>query len=207
MRGLTISYLYAKIILRLHGKSVKNSRIDKTAVIYSGCNISNCTMGRYSYISYHSQVNHTDIGAFCCISDHVFIGGDEHPMSWVSMSPVFSNVIHSGPKKRFSRHLVEPIKRTNIGNDVWIGHGATIKAGVNIGNGAVIGSNSVVTKDVPAYAVVAGAPAKIIKYRFDINLLTQLEKSRWWEFSDNKLMELASSITDPQKFLDSLREI
>lgn len=69
-------------------------------------------------------------------------------------------------------------KRTNIGNDAWIGQRAIIMQGVSIGNGAVIGAGAVVTKDFPPYAVVAGVPAKILRYRFDENTISQLQDSR-----------------------------
>ena len=71
--------------------------------------------------------------------------------------------------------------KTIIGNDVWVGYGATILRGVNIGNGAIIGAGAVVTKDVPPYAVVAGVPAKIIRFRFDDNKIDSLQKSNWWD--------------------------
>jgi len=75
-----------------------------------------------------------------------------------------------------------PEKDTIIGNDVWLGHDATVMPGVNVGNGAIIGTNAVVTKDVPAYAVVAGNPAKIIRMRFDESTICQLQEIAWWHW-------------------------
>jgi serine acetyltransferase len=78
-------------------------------------------------------------------------------------------------------------KITSIGHDTWIGHGSLIKAGVKIGNGAVIGQGSVVTKDVLPYSIVAGVPAKLIRYRFKPEVIEAIEKIEWWNWSKEKL--------------------
>src|SRR5699024_8636000 len=71
---------------------------------------------------------------------------------------------------------------TTIGNDVWIGHGAIIQAGITVGDGAVIASNAVVTKDIPPYAIVGGIPAKIIKYRFSDEMIAAMSQIAWWDW-------------------------
>lgn len=83
-----------------------------------------------------------------------------------------------------------------IGNDVWIGVDCIIKRGLTIGNGAVIGANSVVTKDVPPYAIVVGSPAKIIRYRFEQQKIDLIENSKWWSTPPQK----------PKKYFKSWRE-
>lgn len=202
---MSLSYLYGKFFKRvLRGKCIINSRIDKTASIASGCNISNSSLGRYSYLSYDCEVMNCDIGSFCSISDHVFIGGAEHPKSYVSTSPVFLNVIHSGPKKRFASFELPKVKRTLIGNDVWIGHGVSIKQGIKVGNGAIIGSGAVVTKDVPDYAIVGGIPASIIKYRFPKDVIQHLLKSQWWELPDEEISKYASYFNDVERAIDQI---
>ena len=92
-----------------------------------------------------------------------------------------------------------------IGNDVWIGIGATILSGVNIGDGAVIGASAVITKDIPDYAIVAGNPAKVVRMRFDANQISTLKRLRWWEWKKPKIeagMEfiLSNNITGLEKF-------
>ena len=201
----TPSYLYAKLIKKLHGRALLNCDIHETSRIGMGSNFQDTIMGRYSYCGHDSQIVNCEIGGFCSISDHVYIGGPEHPMDWVSTSPVFQNVKHSGPIKRFETFEINPTKRTKIGSDVWIGHGATVKQGVNIGHGAVIGSNAVVTKDVPPYAVVGGVPAKVIKYRFDESIINALLESKWWDKEDDVLEKCSHLIKDPIQFLAYLQ--
>lgn len=196
-----LGFLYAKLVSRLRGTAIINSNIHKTSRINYGCNIVNVTMDRYSYCGNDCQFVSCDIGAFCSISDHVYIGGAEHPMNWVSTSPVFTKKRHSGPSKRFAEHVLAPTKRTAIGSDVWIGHGATIKSGVTIGHGAIVGSNALVTKDVPPYAVVGGVPAKVIKYRFEEDVIAQLLESRWWEAPNEIIDRYSNCFNDIQSFL------
>lgn len=199
---MILSYFYGKLIKRLQGTCVLRSKIHQSSHIGTNCNIIDCSLSRYSYISHDSQFVNTDIGAFCSISDHVDCGDAEHPMEWVSMSPVFQNVKHSGVKARFSKFDLPEHKRTSIGNDVWIGHNVTIRQGVNIGNGAVVGSGAVVTKDVPDYAIVGGVPAQIIRFRFDEETINALLALEWWNWSDEKIAQRAGLINDPKAFIE-----
>lgn len=187
---MKISYLYGKLMKKLQGTCVVNCCIDNTCVVGSSCNVVGTAMSRYSYCGNDCQIVNTEIGSFCSISDHVFIGGAEHPMNWISTSPVFQNVRHSGPSRRFAKFDLPSARRTIIGNDVWIGHGVTIKQGITIGNGAVIGSNALITKDVPPYAVVGGVPAKVIKYRFPQEVINRLQEIQWWDLPDEKITEV-----------------
>jgi len=127
---------------------------------------------------------HLEIGSFCSISTNVkiFLGG-EHRSDWITTYP-FSAFL-----KEASNITGHPNSKgtVTIGNDVWIGYGSTILSGVHIGNGAVVGANAVVTKDVPPYAIVAGNPAEIIKYRFTKNRIIQLESLAWWNWSEHKI--------------------
>ena len=205
---MTISYIYAKIFKKiLRGKAIYNSVIDTTTKVNSGSSIVNSKLGRYNNIGYDNELNNVEMGSFCSLSDHVFIGGDEHPLDWVSTSPVFEGINHSGPKRKFAKFEVPLTAKTYIGNDVWIAHGVCIKAGVTIGTGAAIGTGAVVTKDVPPYAIVAGVPAKIIRYRFDENTICSLLDSNWWELSEEQLDIVGKYIKNPLEFVEAVKKV
>ncbi|MGL9729055.1 virginiamycin A acetyltransferase [Enterococcus sp. DIV0756] len=91
-----------------------------------------------------------------------------------------------------------------IGNDVWIGYEATILSGVTIGDGAIIGAKAVVTKDVPAYSVVGGVPAKKIKHRFDSETIQKLQQLKWWDWPDEKIRQAIPYLKNGQ--IDQLFE-
>lgn len=204
---MTLGYLYSKFFKRvLRGTSVLNSEIDKTAKVYSGSTFYNSKLGRYSYVGYDSEVVNCEIGAFCSIANGFIVGGAKHPLEWVSTSPVFYDV-GSGTGRHLGNLCIEDVARTIIGNDVWIGSRAIIMQGVNIGTGAVIGAGVVVTKNVPPYAVVAGCPAKIIKYRFNEETIKRLLKSEWWLMSDEQLRNISEYINNPNVFLVNLEKL
>lgn len=202
---MKLAYWYSKFFKRVvRGTSVLNSKIDNTAKVYSGSTFYNSSIGRYSYVGYDSEVTNCEIGAFCSIANGFIAGGARHPLHWVSTSPVFYNV-GSGTGHHLGSLSIEKTKRTIIGNDVWIGSRVIIMQGIKIGNGAVIGAGSIVTKDVPSYAIVAGCPAKILRYRFDFDTINKLENSQWWDYPDSRLMELSDIMNDPRVFLKAIR--
>lgn len=204
---MTLGYLYSKFFKRvLRGTSVLNSEIDKTAKIYSGSSFYNSKIDRYSYVGYDSEVVNCEIGAFCSIANGFIVGGAKHPIDWVSTSPVFYSV-GSGTGLHLGNLSIDETARTVIGNDVWIGSRVIVMQGLKIGNGAAIGAGAVVTKDVPPYAVVAGCPAKIIRYRFDEATIEMLQKSAWWNLSEQQLRKISRYINRPDKFLIALEEI
>ena len=109
--------------------------------------------------------------------------------------------------KKFSGFEVNDVKRTtlSIGHDVWVGYSAIITSSCkNIGNGSIIGAGSVVTKDVAPYAIVAGNPAKVIRYRFDIETINELEKSKWWEKEPSEIMKIYDYINKPKEAVNHL---
>ena len=143
------------------------------------------------------------IGRYCSFGEDVQIGRQDHPMNWVSTSPLF--YLHDkvfdlaggfeGAEHyhayRFAPGVPATVaKITTIGNDVWIGHGAMIKAGVTVGDGAVVGAGAVVVGDVPPYAVVTGNPAIIKKFRLPVSLISPTLRSRWWRFAPWQLSHL-----------------
>lgn len=193
-------YILSKVIKKIRLYSIKNSTIDKNSKIESGTNFINSSMARHSFCGYDCSILNTEIGAFCSIASNVKIGGVAHPVHFVSTSPVFLSHKDS-IKAKFARHDYLPIVKTTVGHDVWIGEGAFIKAGVRIGTGAVVGMGAVVTKDVPPYAIVAGNPARVIRYRFSDEMIQSLIATAWWDKSDAELTLLGSCINDPEQFV------
>lgn len=146
------------------------------------------------------------IGRYCSIGEAVQIGRQNHPMTWVSTSPSFYLgdrlfALEDGFEGHDAYHdyMFEfqgpptQVQVTEIGHDVWVGHGAYIAAGVKIGTGAVVAAHAVVTKDVPDYAVVAGNPAVIKKFRVPSFLISPLLRSRWWRFAPWQMQHLDPS--------------
>ena len=198
-------YYYSKFIKKIViGKCVYRSKVNKTASINSGCSIYNSTIGKYSYLGYDCEVIDAEIGSFCSLASGIHVGLAEHPTSWISTSPVFQNVKNSSVKKKFAQIPLPESKRTTIDHDVWIGTNAIIKKGVHVGTGAVIASGAVVTKDVEPYAIVGGCPAKLIRFRFDKDMIEKLLNSKWWEKDDGVLEQIGLFADNPEAFLRGL---
>ena len=155
------------------------------------------------------------IGRYCSFGEDIQIGRQNHPMTWASTSPMFYQHQEAidvsrgfnGAKeyKEFefrNSGSTTLVQKTKIGNDVWIGHGAFIRAGVTIGDGAIIAARSVVSKDVPHYAVVAGNPARVKKYRFEQPVIDRLRALRWWRYAPWQFAHL--DMANIEAFLDGI---
>lgn len=130
------------------------------------------------------------IGKFCQIASgiRIIMNGANHRMNSVTTYPF--NIMGNGWEKVTPKLKDLPFKGdTIIGNDVWIGQNVTILPGVHIGDGAIIGANSVVTKDVPAYHIAGGNPCKIIRKRFNEELINYLEEIKWWDWEEEKIFK------------------
>jgi len=130
--------------------------------------------------SFHGNIC---IGKYCQFGANVAIHTNDHPTNYLS---TYINA------KLFNGELskLEKKSKVSIGHDVWIGHGVTIIGQVCIGNGAIIAAGAVVNKDVPAYTIVGGVPAKVIKRRFSSELVTQIEALHWWDKSKDELEQI-----------------
>lgn len=184
----------------MQGAGIRNSKIHRTSKVEAGSFVINSTFDRYSFCGYDCNLINCSIGSFTSIANRVVIGGARHPMEWVSMSPVFYEGRDS-VKTKFSEHKRELPLRTQVGHDVWIGEGAIIKAGVTVGYGAVVGMGAVVTKNIGAFEIWAGNPAKLIRKRFDDQTISKLLEIAWWNFNDSQLRQYAYLFNTPELFL------
>lgn len=157
------------------------------------------TFGAFSYGNMGVLIYNSDIGRYCSIGHDVLIGPSEHPIDQLSSHCfIFNDKGTFGYSPEFNEIVVEfPItqdkNRTILGNDVWVGAKSFIKRGVQIGDGAIIGANSTVVKDVAPYTVVAGSPARMIKKRFPDKTINALVKLKWWNYKlDNKIIDIKS---------------
>jgi acetyltransferase-like isoleucine patch superfamily enzyme len=186
---------------------IKGAKVQGNVSIGPGCKIvkgvnikGNVSIGRQTSITgpqtdILSLINPIYIGNFCSIARNVAIQEANHYSDRISSYYISQNVFkESIIKDVTSKGAIE------IGNDVWIGTQSIILSGVKIGNGAIVAANSVVTTDVPPYAVVAGSPAKVIKFRFSDEVIQRLQDLEWWNWELDKIKN------NKQLFLNKLEE-
>lgn len=217
------SYLkvfYYKIIY--FGKSVKinsSCRLAAGAVKFEGRNVLNKGVSFRGYLGYGSYIGNDSylnaiVGRYCSISSNVCTVSGTHPTSgFVSTHPCFFST-----KKQAGFSYVAVDKFTEdiyvdshnhlvkIGNDVWIGCNVLIMPGVNIGDGSIVASGALVTKDVPDYSIVAGVPAKVIKKRFTEEQIELLKRIQWWNKPEEWIKNNADNFSEVERFIKEARK-
>lgn len=172
----------------------KGCCIDTSSIIHSNVHllensiINNSEINSYTYLGKNCLVQNTKMGKFCSIANNVLIGLGKHPIDLFSTSTLFYR-----KNNTFNIDLItsnfdfQEYADISIGNDVWIGTSAIIMDGVSIGHGVIVAAGSVVTKDLPPYAIVAGVPARIIRYRFSDAKKEELIEQEWWNWDVEKI--------------------
>lgn len=183
---------------------VKNCKLGNRVSIGRRNTVANSKIGDGSYTNDHTSIWYSDIGKYCSISWNVSIGGANHDIEKLTTCPLIRLFDDAGTD--YQSYLNESV---HIGNDVWIAAGSHVLRGVTIGDGAVIAANAVVTKDVPPYAIVGGVPAKLIKYRFNEEIIKELENLKWWNWSNEKIIAARSLFHKElnEKIIEELKHI
>ncbi len=184
---------------------VCNSKFEGYNFIGQGATVAFSEFGKYSYISKNSVIKNTKVGRFTSISWNCSIGPEEHDFNRLSSSSILTSV---KTFTLFDHKFYNPFEKScSIGNDCWIGCNSTILRGVNIPDGVVVGANTVVTYSPPPYAVIVGAPAKVLKFRFDEKVIEKLLKIKWWSYDDSIIRQLEPYFFLAKLSLDNVIEL
>lgn len=157
----------------------------------------NIKIGRYTSFNgpgsdILTKIHDVRIGSFCSIARNCTIQEFNHITNRATSYYIFRNLLDAEDRQECiwqgsEQNDIESIGPITIGHDVWIGAQVVILSGVTIGNGAVIAANSTVTRDIPSYAVAGGTPAKVLRYRFEEELIEKLQDLAWWEWDDETI--------------------
>ena len=175
-------------------------KIENSAIVDS-------KIGKYSYVGSSCRLHRAIVGRYCSFADNIIFGPFSHPMDRISTSPAIGTSEFDWFYQVQNHTVYEDNKSVEIGNDVWIGSGATIMGNVRVGDGAVVGTGAVVTKDVEPYTIVGGVPAKPIRLRFGLPIVSRLCMLKPWNYELREFFDknplLVSSLLD-DNFLDIL---
>jgi len=185
---------------RIASATIDDCKIDDFVKISQHSYFYKSTIKSYTYFAGFNSVMNTNVGKFCSIGDFSIIGAGNHPVDFISTSPIFYSPHAQCGVTISDDSYFEEMKQTIIGNDVWIGAYSIIMSGVTIGDGAIIAAGSFVNKDVEAYAIVGGTPAKVIRKRFSDEEINQLSMLKWWDRPEQWLRENFKSFHNKSEF-------
>ncbi len=182
---------------RVHSSStLRNCDLGQFTDIAERVVMAETTLGDYSYVERHCEIIYASIGKFCAIASDVRINALNHPKERISQHKITYRpneyFLHAKIDKEFREARKSAV--VDIGHDVWIGHGAIILPSLKIGHGAVIAAGAVVTKDVDAFAIVAGVPATRIKWRFARKIRMRIVALSWWDWPHDRLAGVVSDM-------------
>lgn len=183
-----------------------NTRLEGENFVGSHVNIKNTVVGYATVIGNNTSLPSSKIGRFCSIAQNVHVQSSTHALDAVSTYPGFFKTINDYPFGRGKKYKNEFLQTRDgfscvIGNDVWIGENVIIRGGVSINDGAVIGMGAVVTKDVPAYAIVGGVPAKLIRYRMTNIQIKNMLEIKWWNWEKETIKSRRDEFSDINEFI------
>lgn len=190
--------------------TVVDSVLGRYTEVGRGSRFDAVELGDYSYCDRLCDIANATVGRFANIAAFVRIGATDHPLDRASLHHFMyrSAKYWEGEQDDADWFAKRRSRRTTIGHDTWIGHGAQVKPDVVVGNGAVIASGAIVTKDVPPYAIVAGVPARIIRFRQPPEIVARLERLAWWDWDHETLHERLPDFRSlsAEEFLDRYEE-
>ncbi len=168
---------------------LRESRIGRWCELSEGAGLAYSTLGDWSYLMEGAQAAHAAIGKFCAVAAGARINAPNHPMERASLHrfTYVPEYYFAGEARDAGFFAARAAARVAIGNDVWIGHGVTVMPGVSVGDGAVLAAGAVVTRDVEPYAVVAGVPARFLRWRFPPEVAARLAALAWWDWPEERL--------------------
>ncbi|MGG3625213.1 CatB-related O-acetyltransferase [Bacillus gobiensis] len=211
----TKKYMLDKTCKVWPSRKISNIKCEGYNTIAKNVWVNNVELGYASGISRDSEIVDTKIGRYTALAPGVKIVRGQHPTSSiVSIHPAFYSLkkqygfTYVDNQKFDEFRYVDKEKRYSviIGNDVWIASHVTLVEGINIGDGAIIATGAVVTKDVPPYAIVGGVPAKVIRYRFEDYIISFLMELKWWSKDSEWIKKHAGYFEDITKLIEVINK-
>jgi phosphonate metabolism protein (transferase hexapeptide repeat family) len=170
---------------------VRDSSFGAWCEVGARTSVAESSFGDHSYVVNDSDIIYATLGRFCSIASHVRINPGNHPLERVALSHfTYRSSAYGLGDDDATLFQWRRDHHVTLGHDVWIGHGAIVLPGVSIGNGAAIGAGAVVTKDVPAFAIVVGVPGRVLRYRFPPEIVAALERIAWWDWPHDRLKQV-----------------
>ncbi len=168
--------------------SVRDTTFGHYCEVGARSKVAECRFGDFAYVVNDSDIIYTDVGKFCSIASHVRINPGNHPVGRAAMNHfTYRSSAYGLGEDDPAFFDWRRASRCSLGHDVWIGHGVVVLPGVSLGNGAVAGAGAIVTKDVPAWTIVVGNPARVLRPRFPARVAEAMERIAWWAWDRDRL--------------------